>query len=409
MIHNIFRLYLYIISISTAVLSITFYLINTHKSRSYAGHPRYKNNYTKEDVTVVMPVHNENQSIFENSIRSIAGQCSKLIVIGAQHDTYSATAMKYNGTFVTYKGSKRAALSKAIGLVRTKYVLFLDSDTEVPGNTTESMLSLFSSDVGGVTANAAVRLNRNWASYSSEFFQRLTEVISRTLSSSGRVMVLDGRCTMYRTSLIRSLLLSRAFRTPKFLWFRYTNGDDYQMTGYVIRQGYKAIKDYDIKVITEPQDTPSKTIKQLMRWTRSNYLSFFREATDGTMARSGAFYSFNVFYICLMPLIVFASFAVEAGYLLTGHTALMAVILHRIGFFLYFNFKRIGSTFFTLIILRLITLASIALFTAAIAERMSKGKKIKTLLSGGVIMTVMLFISIYSLLTFWKQDEWLTR
>ncbi len=408
MIHETLRIY-YAISIFTALVSISFYLINTYKSRSYKCHPRYRNGLTKDDVTVIMPVYNEDMAVFENSMRSAAGQCRSLIAIGPHNAAYASAAKRHNATFVAFPGSKRAALSEAIGHVKTEHVLFLDSDTEVPSNAVESMLSLFNDSVGGVGVNAAVRLNRSIASYCSEFFQRVTEVIFRTLSSTGRVLVLDGRCAMYRTGLVRPFMQSEQFRSPRLFRFRYTNGDDFQMTGYAVRSGYKVLKDYDIKAITEPQESLSKVIKQLVRWTRSSYLSFFRELDDGTLAKSGAFYTFNVCYAYIMPLLVLASFAVEIGYLSTAHVSFATFVLHKLGLLFYLNFKRLGYLFISLTLLRLMVLVSIALFTIAIADRMSEGRKIRTLLSGGVVMSAMLFISIYCMLTFWKQDEWLTR
>ena len=398
--------------IGLAAVSILYYLINSYYSIHYKQ--RKGNNIVDPNrVTALIPVYNEDPEIFSRVISAVKNQGIKFIVVGdSSFDPYRKITEENGGIFIYLPkhGGKRKAVSEGMREISTDYVMLVDSDTIIPPNTISSMLSKFDPDVGGIGANLSVSRNNNWISYSAEFVERSREVLFRALSSHGSVMLLDGACVMYRTSLVKPFILSGEYRDHRVFGKKSQLGDDRQLTGFIIRSNYKAIKDYDVSVEVNAPKTFRKLVRQNIRWARSNWVNFFRELFNGTAKKAGRFYTFDLLYTYMLPVIflglsftqIYLFFHFDSRFFFSHY----ANIFSRHIFLASLTAMR--ALFFARILLTLINYLSTAVFTIAIAFRMDR-ERIKTLAYGVIAMIVMLMTTIYGLLTIWKQNGWMTR
>jgi len=401
--------------IAFAVISILYYLINSYHSIHYKQ-PAGTNPVDPAGVTALIPVYNEDPEIFARVVRAVKNQGIKFVVVGdSSFDPYRKITEENGGTFIYLPkhGGKRKAVSEGIREISTEYVMLVDSDTVIPANTVSSMLSKFDTDVGGIGANLSVSRNNNWISYSAEFVERSREVLFRALSSHGSVMLLDGACVMYRTGLVKPFILSEQYTDHRVFGKKSQLGDDRQLTGFIIRSNYKAIKDYDVSVEVTAPDTVGKLVRQNIRWARSNWVNFFRELFNGTARKAGKFYTFDLLYTYMLPIIfvgiglaqVYLFFHIDSRFLLDHFTSTTGAISFN---FLLRGMTSVREVFLLRILLTFVNYVSTAVFTLAIAFRIDK-ERLKTLAYGSVAMIVMLTTTLYGLLTIWKQNGWMTR
>ncbi|EQD49933.1 glycosyltransferase, partial [mine drainage metagenome] len=158
--------------------------------------------------------------------------------------------------------------------VDTPYVMFVDSDTLLPADSVADLLSSFTSEVGGVGANLRIVEDGRVLSYAAEFVERSREVILKAMNHNGHVMILDGGAAIYRTELVKPFILSKEFYDYRVLGRKSVAGDDRQLTSYVIKSGYKAIKNYDVNVTTPSQKSLKSYYRQQVRWARNGWYYF---------------------------------------------------------------------------------------------------------------------------------------
>jgi len=398
--------------IGLAVISIIYYLVNSYHSINYRQ-PTGTNPVDPDRVTALIPVYNEDPEIFARVIAAVKKQGIKFVVVGdSSFDPYRKITDENGGTFIYLPkhGGKRKAVSEGIREITTDFVLLVDSDTIIPAKTVSSMLSKFDPDVGGIGANLSVRRDDNWISYSAEFVERSREVLFRSLSSHGSVMLLDGACVMYRTSLVKPFILSSEYTDHRVFGKKSQLGDDRQLTGFIIRSNYKAIKDFDVAAEVTAPKTVGKLVRQNIRWARSNWVNFFRELFNGTAKKAGKFYTFDLLYTYMLPIIflgigfvqVYLFFHIDYHFLVRHltHVPSFTALISRM--------TDVKAVFFLRLLLTLVNYVSTAVFTLAIAFRINK-ERLKTLAYGSIAMAVMLTTTIYGLLTIWKQNGWMTR
>ncbi len=301
---------------------------------------------------------------------------------------------------------KRVALSEGIRHVKTKYVLFVDSDTIVPKGGVVRMLSYFDEGIGGVGARIKVRLDkRKLSTYALEFFHRFKEFGFLGLEHFGMPMVLDGECVMYKTSLVKDFMLSREYREGIIFGKKAIYADDRQLTSHVLDMGYKAVRARDVLAITEAPKTVRGVINQAVRWTRAGYLYFFKELLDGTyLRRRSPAYGLQMVYMYMFPLVSLAILALRG-----------LVFVKRGVFGLFFDIFRlmafIGSPLHSHLHFALLALLAVStisylltfVYIYRFASTLSRRKK-RTLAAGGIYLLLLLFISLYGLLTFWRDD-----
>lgn len=401
-----------IISLFTTLLYFLYYALNAYYLMRHKPEPVANNLSHTGDVTILIPVYEENVEVFKGVIERVRMQRTKFVVVGDSSDEpYRSIVEQSGGIFVHLKdrGGKRIAISEGMKRVDTEFVLFVDSDTTIPADTVGKMLQYFKESVGGVGANVTVKRSGSGASYSSEFLERTREVILKAMTArGGSVMVVDGKCAMYRTTLVKPLLLSDKFRNHRVAGKIATMGDDQQLTAHIIKQGYKATKCFDLMVETEPPASFKQFTKQSIRWARSSYYYFLRNLFDGTAVKAGPFYTFEAISTFALPVVT------------------LGIGLLRFYFDVHILGTIVGNSLDTLInsittltiltktralinpILIALSLPGPVLFGSAIVSNVRK-ERLKTLAYGGVALLIIFFTSVYGFLTCWKQSKWMTR
>jgi len=407
--------YFVIASLILALLSFTYYMINSYplltlKKEKTKSKPSKKID-TKE-VTILIPVYNEDVGLFKKCIAIASKQGCKFIVIGdSSNEPYKSITINNGGKFIFHsqRKGKRKSISEGASFVNTKYILLMDSDMLIPSYAVKHMLSKFDEDVGAVGATISMILVNNWVSYCSEFFQKAKQAVARAMSTSGNVFLISGGCGMYRTKLLKPLLLSKEFYASKILGKKNATADDQQITDHILRSGYKAVIDYDVDACMKAQDNFKQFFYQTVRWTRGGYLYFFKEVLDGSYIKKGALYSFETFYIYLLPivLVIMALLRLDLifsynliGALSTGISGLSNII--------FLNYQNLGSGFAYLpFVTATISVIGTGTFLLALTRSFPK-KKLKTLALGAITSAILFCASIYALLTLW-DESWYTR
>ena len=394
-----------------SVISAIFYFWNSFRSINYVP-DKGLHDFSRWDVTIIVPVYNEKVELFEQVIKAVASQGSRFVVVGDGCDyPYSKIVKQYHGRFVStpHRGGKRKAVSMAMHYVETPFFMLVDSDTVIPPDAVEDLLATFNENVGGVGANLKIMMDGRPLSYAAEFVERSREVILKAMNTSGSAMILDGGCAMYRTELVKPFILSEKFTNYKVLGKPSLVGDDRQLTSFIIGAGYKAVKNYNVNVLTPAQKDLKSYVRHQVRWTRNGWYYFFKDLFGGTARKAGAFYNFELIYIYVLPF--------AFGILTLAQLFYFLFTPHYFGArdFLGDSFRFV---FFSLIRFRVIDLArllttwfnfiGIAIFGIAISNNMSAERR-RTFIYAPIGLLIMFVTTIYGFFTFWKQKSWMTR
>ncbi len=448
------------------VIYISFVLafgINRKKSLTLSP----KGKVSKKDLTVLIPVYNEDPELFEKVVSSVRDEGLRFIVVGdGCNSPYKDITEKYGGTFVYLKerGGKRRALREGIKYVTSPYVMFLDSDTLLPKGSVERLLMEFNDDkIAAVSPEVTVFSTKSeYASYISEMMQRLRDVSYRALSKFGSIISVNGQCTIYRTDVIKPFLLSEEFNNVKLLGFKTLLGDDRQLTDYIYKRGYKVKVVSDVRVRTKGPDSLKGLMKQLLRWYRSNNFFLIKELLDGSMIKKG-FISFLVLlYWYTLPIISLSDILVKGGlffrraYLIIAHKGFDIPLLselvkqeieqdilpgytndppvshHHVQFYIkishafWYKFKVFHSFITTnqyvilnlhRLLVHLMTFHSYVSIASTFASILFlvfvlyniENKSIKSMIVSMLAFPLMFISDILAILTLWKQMHWGTR
>lgn len=426
--------YIFILTISLFI-GFLYFLINAYLALSPMKIPP-RGKYSLKDVTAVIPVYNEDLKLFEEVIKSISHV--KFIVVGdGCLEPYYSITKKYDGIFIYLKerSGKRRAIAEGVKRVETPLVLLLDSDTILPKESLLHMVSLMDERTGGISPRILMINNGKSSYYYAEFFERMSEILQRALSRFGKAAVLYGHCALYKTELVRKLVLSKDFIEPKILGRRILIGDDRQLTNFILSNGYRAFIDYDAVAYTAPPENIKKFTNQVIRWTKSNYLYFLEDVVRGTLLKKGALYAFNAVYTNLLPFVfLIISFVslIENPKILSLHSILVYPMIF-IGFVLkILHYLIFLSGFLGLFIVpppvphhaidptsikhlsyleksvHIATTLSSFPFVITLL-RLVERNKLKVLIIGSVAVAVQAFAAFYSIFTLFVQDGWRTR
>ncbi len=405
---------IYLALLAVTIISFTYYILNTYYSTFYIKGERVEGVDTSR-ATIIIPVYKEDIEVFRQVIVSIKLQGAPFIVVGdSSLEPYKTITEKNGGRFIYLRerGGKKNALVQGLKEVNTKYIMFVDSDTIIPADTVKSMLSYFAEGIAGVGVNIHIKNNGTPVSYASEFIERLTEMVSKSMSRHGNVYVLDGRCAAYKTEIIKPFMISDDFLNKKLLGKKVMLGDDMLLTSYLIKNKYRMVKDYDITVETEPQQDVKKFLNQQIRWSRRGWYFFFKNMGDGTAKNGGKLYTFEMMYIYLIPIIGFILFLFRAMFFLhiLGHLDYLSIT--SVSHFIMYRFFDYHPRYFIGFLINGIMygLGAIGdvIFVGAIALNIPK-ERLRTLVYGALGLGILFFVNLYGLATFWKQSGWLTR
>ncbi len=400
-----------IVSLAIGAISFIYYITNSYMGLKYKHKAKPNKTDTEKDVTIIVPVYKEDPKLFAKCIESIKRQNTAFIVAGDSSDEpYRTITERNGGQFILLKerGGKRRAQSTAIKHIKTNYVLFVDSDTLIPDHAVRSMLSKFSGNIGGVGTKISIRLENNWVSYCSEFFQKTKELVFRAMASKGPILVISGRCAMFKTEAIKPFLLSDEFIENRILGKRCMIADDMHLTNHILNAGYGAVIDYDVNVVTDAQQSMKQMFNQMVRWARGGYLYFLKDIYEGTFIDKGAMYSFELFYIYLLPIVLvitgISRFRLMLSYGLAGSlSGGISGLTH-----LFLLNSNLGGASVIPVVTATLGLAGLVVFVYALLKTIPKNR-LKTLAAGGIASIIMFCASVYALFTMWEQEGWLTR
>ena len=392
-----------------SVASMLFYILNAAYASKYVKKSYDIVNFSKNDVTAIMPVYSEDPQHLYESLSSLANQVSNIIVVVDGNSEDYNTLQSIPNVILLKNGAhmgKRESIAKGMSEVNTKFTLLIDADAILEDGGVRKLLNNFTADVGGVGANVGVILqNENKISYASEFIERSKETIMRAMSIHGSVSLLDGACAMYRTELIRDHILSAEFRNLRINGnIPYEGGgDDSELTSLIIRKGYLATKDFDVIVYVNAKRTVKAFSKQLVRWTRNSWRSLFANFKNGTAKKAGNFYQLEMIMTFAMPILFALALAIRSIFYLhilfhSGTYDILATMM-SIERFSILDFKR------PLNALTSIMGSGGSFIFLAVAMNNVKKDRIKIIIFGAMASFLIFLASLYSLITYFKVSK----
>lgn len=402
----------FIYSLSFTIITILYFFLNSFFAViSNNRKTQHSSFYNLSDLTVVIPVYKEEIDIFEKVIRTLYDTRLEFIVVGdSVLEPYKSITERYGGKFIymrEHKG-KRYALAEGVKYVRSPLVMFLDSDTIIYKDSILKMLSVFDESVGGVGPNIRIMYDEKnkYAYYYGEFFERISEIVNRAVNYFGSAIILSGQCVIYRTELVKPYILSKEFLEPKMFGRPIKISDDRDLTDFVIKKGYRAVKVFDAVAYTKPPRDIKMFTKQVTRWTRANYLNFIREIADGSISKRGSLYVFNMIYTNLLPLFTLLFLYMSFTRILKIYSSIN-VINTKLLLLLYLPTRYHSDFFIFYLFLHYGGFIAIIPFVMTMIYLIPEDK-LKTLIYGSIALAVQYIASLYAMITFWWQD-WLTR
>lgn len=406
------RTHLEIVYLALGVLGVvptSYLLINAYLGgrRAARGPGRI---VPRSEITIVTPVRDEPPGVFRESIASIARQgCPFLVVGDGCLEPYRSLTEALGGRFVGLRAhlGKKGAFSAGLALVRTPFVLFVDSDTVLPPRAAEDLASHFAPGVGGVSANLTVKETGHPVAVCAEFVERAREVVLRAMSTRGSVLYLDGACTMFRTEVIRPCVASSDFQDLRVLGRPSPLGDDWQLTDFLLRNGYTAVKAYDVRVVTQPKANFAGFVRQNVRWARSNWIRLGRYVSGRGPKGRSAFFTFEVVGTYGLPLIALATLLARLPFVLHDAARVPSTLDGAAQFLLRDVVGIPRSMVGALVHLGLTLLGAFAtgLFLGTVLSR-SRHPALRLVAYGAVGSAILFATTVYGLLTFWKRPRW---
>ena len=408
-------LYLFIF-LGIGILTLTtfiYYIINVLGSKKFSKE-HMRDDLGPQDVTICIPVYNEDPEIFNECISSVSTQGSKFVVVGdSSLEPYKSIVESHGGIFVhkpLREGQKRA-IAKSMEYVESPYVMIMDSDTILPEGAVKSMVSHFVEGVGGVGPNIGVKNTGTPVAYGAEFVERTREIVYRSMSAHGSVMHLDGPCVMYRSDLIKPFITSDKFLDFKVFGKTTQLGEDWLMALHALTSDLRLVKDYTVRIETYPQKTFKKFYKQSLRWSRSEWVRFGMEFKTRNAFKQGGFYTFELVYTYMLPFVAIAAFFMRA----------IPVLLFQIhqpdpDFFDFIctltflgnahHFRPMSELYNSLLFG--LNFTGSGIFVLTVAGKINR-ERLKTLGYGAVAMGLLFVTTVYGAFTFWKEPKWGTR
>ncbi len=393
------------------LVPVVYFVVNARFSRRRSKNGRVPPS-DPQAVTIIVPVHAEPIERFDSCLRSVVSQGSRVVVVGdGSYEPYASRTRAAGAEFLALpeQGGKKRALAAGLERVSTPFVLFVDSDTVLPEGGVRDLTRYFGPAVGGVGANLLVRDTGTLAAGSAEFVERSREVVLRAMSSRGNVMYLDGACMMFRTELIREFVRSPEFLDLKVLGRPSRLGDDWLLTDHVLSSGFRTVKAFDVGVMTEAPTTLSGFVRRNVRWARSSWIRFGRYLMGKGPQNPGRFYRLELLGTYALPLVSLGVVLLRLPFILhgmqlwLGDTAMAArhaapAMALRIPATVRFHGVGLLQT--------AIGLVGTGTFLGAVADRLPRHRRLRTLACGALGSGLLFVTMIYGLATFWRSPAW---
>lgn len=233
-----------------------------------------------EQITVVVPVYQEEPRIFAKAIESwLANRVTDVIlVIDASDVVCQAVASRYPvRVIVTDVPGKRDALRRGWEAARTPIVALVDSDTIWATDVARRVSMPFADPrVGGVSTRQNVYNPRGFLQLVNDMYldYRYFDENAAQTAMADAVSCISGRTAVYRRALL--LEVSREFMSETFLGVPCMSGDDKCLTSLILKRGHRAVLQRTARVWSTFPGTPKIFFKQRLRWARNTWRSDIR-------------------------------------------------------------------------------------------------------------------------------------
>jgi cellulose synthase/poly-beta-1,6-N-acetylglucosamine synthase-like glycosyltransferase len=243
------------------------------------------------EVSVIVPVYNEDAKIFRRSMESWwQNKPREIIVIIDKSDTGCIAEFKefQQGKdnlklIVTSKPGKRPALVDGILQSNGEIVALTDSDTMWDANFLENALRPFLADpkIGGVTPRYhPIERRTIWQKMNDIFWDSRNYLDMPAQTAGGKALsCVSGKTALYR----RKILLPKInlFLNEFILGRKKESGEDKCFTRLVQQEGWKTY--YQSSAIIHSSAAPEFDlfIRQRIRWARNSHNSDFQSLWDG--------------------------------------------------------------------------------------------------------------------------------
>jgi hyaluronan synthase len=242
------------------------------------------NDYRLE-LTIVVPVYQEDPLIFGDALRSwVANDVAEIIcVIDETDGPLVRIAAEHPGVtvIITNVPGKRDALRLGWEAARTPLVALVDSDTIWASDVAEQVCMPFADRrVGGVTARQNVSDPRTiWQHLNDMYLDYRYSHELPSQSEAGRALsCLSGRTAVYRRALL--LEVSPRFMGEKFWGLPCLSGDDKRLSMLLLEDGHQTVLQRTARVWSQfPRDART-FFKQRLRWSRNTWRSDLRSVTS---------------------------------------------------------------------------------------------------------------------------------
>jgi cellulose synthase/poly-beta-1,6-N-acetylglucosamine synthase-like glycosyltransferase len=240
--------------------------------------PVYNDHF--EELTVVVPVYQEDPEIFARAIESWLDNrvAEVILVIDASDRTCQEIAARYPvRVLITDVPGKRHALRLGWEAASTPLVALVDSDTIWASDVAERVAMPFADHrVGGVSTRQNVynpdgflqRVNDMYLDY--RYFD---ENAAQTVAGRA-ISCVSGRTAVYRRRLLREV--ADDFMSEEFLGVPCMSGDDKCLTSEVLKRGHQTVLQRSARVWSTFPGTPRTFFRQRLRWARNTWRSDIR-------------------------------------------------------------------------------------------------------------------------------------
>ncbi len=254
----------------------------------------------KLTTSIVTPVYNEDEQLFEEALTSwIKNGVDEIVAVIDKSNTHHILNFEKHYVprkdvkcrlIVTPKPGKRAALCDGIERATGDLVALVDSDTLWADNVRESTLPYFTDPkMGGVTVPQRVS-NPDTISnvlFDMLLWNRYREEVPFLLGLGKAYNTLSGRTAIYR----REALINEHYDNVHdlmhefFMNARAISGDDKRLSHLILEQGWKVGYSPNTVVYTQGLGHFKKFMKQRLRWTRNSWRADLRAIRRGWVFR----------------------------------------------------------------------------------------------------------------------------
>lgn len=238
-------------------------------------------------VDIVIPAYNEGKAIYgtvKSIVRSDYPNNKMNIVLindGSTDNTLKwilKAAKDFRGFNIKsvnleHNAGKKEAMAIGIRSTRSKYVIFIDSDSSIDNQCIKEIIRPFygvkNKRVGAVSGHAMVQNSDNNLLTKMQEIRYFNAFRSAKAVESlvGFVSCCPGCCSAYRRKALLSVI--KPWLEQSFLGARCTYGDDRSLTNMVLKKSYKAVYNEKAIVFTIVPETIKKFNKQQIRWKKS--------------------------------------------------------------------------------------------------------------------------------------------